>query len=193
VTARLALLVVLTTTLTASCESDGRPGAYVIPGPTVPSSLPTQTPYVWDSREELAVWVNNGVSNGSFTIDGSGNAAVIRVNEPNAQWTLRGPDLSPSPTDVRTVEIRYRWVPDASLSPSASRTLLVAAYFEPATRLPDFLQPAAWATFEPREQLSEIAFKPGQFTPPIDVRYVYFNCFGGNRGVLDIDRISLIR
>lgn len=194
-TARLLILVVLTTMLNVACESDDRPGTFVIPGPTVPSSLPTETPYVWDSREELAVWVNNSVSKGSFTIDGSGNAAIIRVDRPDSQWTLRGPDLSPAPTDVRTVEIRYRWVPDASLSPTASRTLQVTAYFETTAKLPDYYynQAAAWATLEPREELSEIAFRPGQYTPPIDVRYVYFNCFGGNRGVLEIDRIALLR
>ena len=194
-TARLVTLVVLTTMVNVACESGDRPGAFVIPGPTVPSSLPTETPYVWDSREELVVWVNNSVSKGSFTIDGSGAAAIIRVDRPDSQWTLRGPDLSPAPTDVRTVEIRYRWVPDASLSPSASRTLQVTAYFETAAKLPDYYhnQAASWATLEPREELSEIAFRPGQYTPPIDVRYVYFNCFGGNRGVLEIDRISLIR
>jgi len=193
--ARLVAFVVLMAMLNAACESDDRPGAYVIPGPTVPSALPTQAPYVWDSGEELAVWVNNSVSKGSFTIDGSGNAAVIRVDRPDSQWTLRGPDLSPAPTDVRTVEIRYRWVPDASLFPSASRTLLVAAYFETTAKLPAYYnnQATAWATFEPREDLSEIAFRPGQYTPPIDARYIYFNCYGGNRGVLEIDRIAVLR
>ena len=192
---RLVVLIVLTMTVTAACESDDHPGAYVIAGPTVPSSLPTQTPYVWDSPEELSMWVNNGVSKGSFTIDGSGNAAVIRVDRPDAPWTLRGPDLSPVPTDVRTVEIRYRWIPDASLSPSASRTLLVSAYFETTATLPEYYnnQAVAWATFEAREDLSEIAFRPGQYTPPIDARYIYFNSYGGNRGVLEIDRIAVLR
>jgi len=195
VIARGVVLVVLAAALTAACESEDRPGAFVIPGPTVPSSLPTGTPYVWDSREELAIWVENSVSKGSFTIDGSGNAAVIRIDRPDAQWTLRGPDLSPAPTDVRTVDIRYRWVPDASLAPSASRTMLVAAFFETTAKLPPnyYNQAAAWATFEPHDELSEISFRPGQYTPPIDVRYIYFNCFGANRGVLEIDRIALVR
>ena len=193
--ARGVVLVVLAAALSAACESEDRPGAFVIPGPTVPSSLPTGTPYVWDSREELAIWVENSVSKGPLTIAGSGNAAVIRIDRTEMPWTLRGPDLSPAATDVRTVEIRYRWVPDASLPPSASRTIMVLAHFETTAKLAQhyYNQAAAWATFEPREELSEISFRPGYYTPPIDARYIYFNCFGANRGVLEIDRIAIVR
>jgi hypothetical protein len=34
---------------------------------------------------------------------------------------------------------------------------------------------------------------PGQYTPPIDVRYCYIHAFGANRGVLEIDRIEFVQ
>lgn len=194
---RLILLAVLVFAASgaAACESDGRPDAFVIPGPTGPSALPTQTPYVWDSDDELAVWVENAISKGSLSIVGSGDAAYIRIDRTNDLWTLRGPDLSPAPTDVRTAMITYRWTPDPGLIPSASRMLLVTAHFETTARLQSFQgnQRVASATLEPRDALTSISFMPGQNTSPMDVRYFYLHSGGGNRGVLDIDRIALVR
>ena len=192
--ARLRAAVLLGAILTTACESESRPDAFIIPGPTGPSALPTQTPYVWESRDELAIWVENAVSRGSLAIEGSGDPAYIRIDRPNEEWTLRGPDLSPVPTDVQTAMITYRWTPDPALTPSAWRKLLVTAHFETAQLQPSSTtQRTAEATLEPRDALTNVSFIPGRYTPPIAVRYPYFHSGGGNRGVLEIHRIALVR
>ena len=192
VTARhVAVLAVLMT----GCEGAERPASYVIPGPTVPSPLPTVPPYVWDTREELAIWVNNPVTQGSPALEGNGAGAVIRIDETQRAWVLRGPDLSPPATGIRSLRIRYRWRTDADLPSSASRFLRAGAHFQ--TTAP--LQPyyfgiaSAGADLEPRSDWGEITFVPSQYTPPIDVSYSYLNSLGGNRGVLEIDRIELVQ
>jgi hypothetical protein len=190
-----ACLLSAVAALTLGCEMPTRPTAFVIPGPSVPDTVPTQTPYVWDTREELSVWINS-VTKGSFTLEGSGTEALLRLGRADVEWALRGPDLSPVPADVRTAIIRYRWVPDPSLSPTASRTMVVGAIFETSsTSLQPYYhgQGSASATLEPTEAVTEITFRPSQYTPPIDVRYFYLHSYGGNRGVLEIDRIALVR
>ena len=76
--------------LSAGCQMGSTPDAFVIPGPTVPSTVPTTTPYVWDTHEELAVWVQNEVARGSLTLEGSGNGAFIRIDRADRPWVLRG-------------------------------------------------------------------------------------------------------
>ena len=86
--------VILLAVLTAGCDTGGRPPAFVIPGPTVPSPLPTAPPYVWDTRDELAIWMNNAVARGSLALEGSGVDAFIRIDRADREWLLRGPDLT---------------------------------------------------------------------------------------------------
>jgi hypothetical protein len=38
-----------------------------------------------------------------------------------------------------------------------------------------------------------VTLRPSQYTPPIDVSYCYVTSNGANRGVLEIDRIELVR
>ena len=46
----------------------------------------------------------------------------------------------------------------------------------------------------PRADWTEMALLPQeQFKPPTDVKYCYLQSFGANRGVLEIDRIELVR
>jgi hypothetical protein len=181
--------------LALACDNPTLPTAFVIPGPPVPDTVPTATPYVWDTRDELSVWIN-AVTKGSFTLEGSGLDAVLRLQRADEAWVLRGPDLSPVPTDVRTALIRYRWVLDPTLSPTASRTMTVSANFETSSGSVEPYyhgQGSASATLEPADTPREITFRPSQYTPPIDVRYFYLHSLGGNRGVLEIDRIALVR
>ena len=181
--------------LTMGCEGATRPSPIVIPGPPVPNPMPTASPYVWDTRDELAIWVDNPVALGPLELDGDGSGAFIRVAQAEREWTLRGPDLDPSATGVRTLLLRYRWRPDPALSSVASRTLRATAYFETTAPLQPFYygQGAASAELEPREDWTDITLIPGQFAPPIDVRYCYVHAFGATRGVLEIDRIELVR
>ena len=50
------------------------------------------------------------------------------------------------------------------------------------------------STLSPYDDWTDIALLPqGQFKPPIGVEYCYVHSFGANRGVLEIDRIELVR
>lgn len=188
---RLILLAVLTT----GCDT-GRPAAFVIPGPTVPSPLPTAPPYVWDTRDELSIWMNNPVARGSLALEGSGVEAFIRIDRADGEWLLRGPDLTPPAAGVRTLSIRYRWRPDPGLPSTAVRTALVTAHFQTTTPVVGYdpnAQAAASSDLEPRNDWTDIALIPGQFKPPIEVKHCYVHSFGANRGLLEIDRIELVR
>lgn len=107
---RIALLMMSALGL-AACDSD-QPSPYVIPGPTVPSPIMMTRSYVWDSADELRVWINNSVSRGDFSIRTEGDAVFIRVQLPaTGDNRLRGPDLTPPFTGLRAVRVRYRWLP----------------------------------------------------------------------------------
>ncbi len=189
------LRAILLAVLTAGCDT-GRPSAFVIPGPAVPSPLPTAPPYVWDTRDELAIWMSNPVARGSLALEGSGVDAFIRIDRADREWLLRGPDLAPPANGVRTLSIRYRWRPDPDLPPAASLTALVTAHFQttgPVVGYDPNAQGAASGTLEPRGDWTDIALIPGQFKPPIEVEFCYLHSFGANRGVLEVDRIELVR
>lgn len=182
--------------VTAACDSGGRPQAFVIPGPTVPSSLPTLAPYTWDTHEELSVWTTNAVSRGSLAVEGSGAAAFIRIERADREFLLRGPDFAPAVAGVRTLSVRYRWRPDPALPSNASQVIHVTAHFQttvPFVSYDTTAQAAASGTLQPRDEWTDIALVPGQFRPPIEVAYSYLHSLGGNRGVLEIDRIELVR
>ena len=183
--------------LTAACEIGGRPPGVVVPGPAVPSPFPTAAPYVWDTAEELSIWMNNPVARGSLALEGSGTEAFIRIDRPDREWVLRGPDLEPAAEGVRTVSIRYRWRPDPSLPSTASMTARVSAHFEtttPVTNEDPTAQALLSSNLSPRDDWTEITLLPqNQFKPPIGVEYCYVQSFDANRGVLEIDRIELVR
>jgi hypothetical protein len=194
-TISLRRLIVLAI-LTAGCDT-GRPAPFVLPGPAVPSPIPIVSPYVWDTRDELAIWMNNRVSRGSFALEGSGSEAFIRVDRADREWVLRGPDLNPAADGIRTVSIRYRWRPDPGLPPTSSLTARVSAYFQTTTPVVahDPTEQAHMSSnLQPRADWADIALLPqGQFKPPIGVTYCYLHSFDADRGVLDIDRIELVR
>jgi hypothetical protein len=180
----------------SGCDTGGRPPAYVIPGLPVPSPLPTVPPYLWDSHDELSIWMNNPVARGTLALLGNGGGAFIRIDRPDREWLLRGPDLTPAATDVRTLSIRYRWRPDPDLPAVAARTARVTAHFQttaPVVGYDPIAQAAASIDLLPQDEWTDVALIPGQFKPPIEVSYCYLHSFGANRGVLEIDRIELVR
>lgn len=195
-TTRMRLVVVLSL-LTMGCEIGGPPASFVVPGPTVPSPLPTTPPYVWDTREELAIWVENPVARGSLALEGSGPDAFIRIDRADLAWVLRGPDLTPAATGVRSLLIRYRWQPDPGLPSTASRVAYVTASFEIKTPAPSSdptEQGAALLSLQPHTDWTEVTFAPsGPTRPPFDVAYCYVHSLGANLGVIEIDRIQLVR
>jgi len=192
-TRRLLLYAVLL--LTAGCGRDGLPPSFVIPGPAGPSPVPTAAPFVWDTRDELAVWASNNVTSGAIVLDGEGSDAVLRVERTDQKWVLRGPDLSPMPTGVRGVRVRCRFLPDPSLPPTASRSILVSVTFDTPTTSPGYAngQTSIWVNLQATTEFTDAPFASRQLTPPIDVRYAYLHGTSSNRGMLEIDRIEFVR
>ncbi len=197
----LSAIVVVCAITVAGCES-GRPGqSYVIPGPTGPTPVSTVTPYVWDTREELAVWADNRVSRGPISMSGDGPAAVIRIesgaptfsleNGSRVQWVLRGPDFETPVTGIRSVKIRYTWLPAIRNSTVPVAIPDINAAFEgPEHRLSsDQLTLRSDIAREPSGEM----LLDDEYTVPFEARYFYLYSDGGNRGVLEIDSISLVR
>lgn len=179
--------------LTASCRAGEQPASYVIAGPSV-LARPTLVPDVWDAREELAIWIDNDVARGSLALEGTGIGAFISIERSDQPWLTRGPDLSPPSTGVRTVRLRYRWQP--AVPPPASQNHWVTANCETVTPVHAFdpaAQAAAHAALVPQAEWTEVDLVPGQYRPPIDIRYCYVHSQGANRGVLEIDRIELVK
>ena len=195
-TTRLLSLILLAL-LTAACEIGSRPPGVIVPGPAVPSPFPTAAPYVWDTADELSIWMNNPVARGSLVLEGSDADAFIRIDRTDRDWLLRGPDLAPAAEGVRTVSVRYRWRPDAGLPPTEVKTTLVIARFEtltPAVSGDPDAQAIMSSNLPPRGDWTDIALLPqGQFKPPTGVKYCYLQSYGANLGVLEIDRIELVR
>jgi hypothetical protein len=189
--------VILLALLTAGCEIGGRPPGVIVPGPTVPSPFPTVPPYVWDTADELSIWMDNSVARGSLALEGSGIGAFIRIDRTDRDWLLRGPDLEPAAEAVRTVRIRFRWRPDPGSPPPEVQSTSVSAHFEtlrPAVSGDPAAQAHMSITVPPRGDWTEIELRPqGQFKPPADVKYCYLQSYGANRGVLEIDRIEIVR
>lgn len=183
------LVLVASTVLLTGCELGGPGTPQILAGPTVPSPIPVQAPYIWEGERGLEVWRRNAVSRGPLTLVGVGEAAAfLRVDPATAEWVLRGPDLEPPARGVRTVRIRYRWVPDPRLDPAASLTLSLRALFERVPPVPD--QPTADADLTPATAWTDFDFLAGNLVTAI--RYVYLHSAGANRGVFDISRIELV-
>ena len=190
-----SLVLGVATLCLSGCEVGGERPFSVIPGPTVPSAQPVGVPAVWDSREELEIWVTNTVTRGPVPISlvGDGVEAVIRIDlRRNVEgWVLRGPDLNP-PQTARAVRIRYRWQLDPTLSPTAARTFSFQAIVEALNppRPPD--QPRAYANLQPADEwtTTDLGFAPAN--APLEVKYVYLHQFSNNPGVFEIDRLELV-
>jgi hypothetical protein len=183
--------------LTGGCEVDGSPRYFVIPGPTVPSPVATNASYVWDTREELDIWVNNPVTRGPVPISlvGEGQEAFIRIEPKRGVdgWVLRGPDFTTPARNIRGLRLWYRWRLDPNLSPAAARTFSLSVLFEAKNPPYPPQQPAAYAQLQPTSDLTEANVQPGSFRDPLDVNYVYLTQFSSNAGVFEIGRIELVK
>ncbi len=195
-------MAIAVTALTAIACQTGEPGApYVIPGPTGPTPVSTRMPYVWDSRDELSVWIDSKVSRGPISMTGDGPGAAIRIesgsptfsleNGSSVQWVLRGPDFELPVTGVRAVSIRYTWVPAIRNSTVPVAMPDINAGFELPEGRAGLLQVTLGSPIA-REPSGEMILED-KFTKPFDARYFYLYSDGGNRGVLEIDSIALIR
>ena len=191
------LPMILLAVLTAGCEIGGRPPGVTVLGPAGPSPVPTVAPYVGDTADELSIWVNNPVARGSLALEGSGPDAFIKIERTDRDWLLRGPDLEPAAQAVQTVRLRFRWRPDPGSPPPEVQTTRVSARFEtlrPAVSGDPAAQAHVSSNLPPSGDWTEIALLPqGQFKPPADVKYCYLQSYGANLGVLEIDRIELVR
>jgi hypothetical protein len=139
---RIALLLIPALGF-AACDSH-RPSPYIIAGPTVPSLIETRQRYVWDSADELRVWIDNPVSKGDPSMRTEGDAEFIHIDLPNTGATyLRGPDLSPLFVGLRAVRLRYRWS-SAQVDPTVGLLYIVADVEPPTVDPRAILRPYYW-------------------------------------------------
>jgi len=183
--------------LTTGCELGGRGGFAVMPGPSVPSPLPANAPYVWDTREELDIWVHNPVTRGPVPISlvGDGREAVIRIEPKRGLdgWVLRGPDFATPARSVSGLRLWYRWRPDPTLGPGVVLTFRINVSFQAFNppRPPE--QPAADALLQPAAEWTEASAWPGSFGNGLDIEYLYFHQSISSAGIFEIDRIELVQ
>jgi hypothetical protein len=176
------------------CELNTSGQPQFIPGPVVPSPVPLQAPYQWDTREELMVWTGNAVSHGPFSIDdgdSNGAIAIPLTDAAKRNVVLRGPDIVPPARSIRAVRVRYQWLPN---SPSSPEFWLWVA-FDRGNPPGGGLQPRAYARLKAgvgwKESESGVPVGHSELMP-LDVGYVYFSAFDQNPGVLMIDTITLV-
>jgi hypothetical protein len=177
--------------LLAGCRMESGQPVYLIPGPAVPSEVPTQAPYTWDAREELEAWISNAVSHGPVSLDGAGREAVMRIATGSAEWAVRGPDLDPPAHSVQDVRIRARWAQDRQTTQPSSTSMTVClqpldeSVYQPCWYFISIRSSGEWVDVQLERHGAQTVF---------DVRYAYlYSAGGGNTGVLEIDRIELIR
>ena len=178
--------------IVAGCELDDTGTPRVIPGPFVPSPVPLQAPYIWDTQEELIVWTENAVSRGSFSVDDVDSNGAIAIQfagasgQSGGSLVLRGPDLVPPAPSIGAVRIRYQWLQD---SPSSFGLSLSVAIDAANAQSPDG-QSRLFQSLKSGPGWKETEFRHYGSTP-LDVRYVYFSAYA-NAGVLKIDTITLV-
>jgi len=92
------------------CTAGTLPGApSLIPPPSV-AAVPTLAPGVWDTRTELAAWVDNGATTGPVSLIGDGADAVIRIDFSAGEALLHGPTLASPTRRVVSARLRCRWI-----------------------------------------------------------------------------------
>ena len=191
---KIACAIAFLTMAAVACDDVRRPSS-IIAGPAVPSPIPLTAPYVWDTREQLAVWIENDVSRGHLELVGDSEGAFIRIAHDDLSWVLRGPDITPAATNARGLLIRYRWHQDPAVASRYAASLGITVYFETTAPNPGATsQPAAFLTLTPLSDWADAHLAP---PPPMSltsgVRYAYLHSYTVNRGVLDIDRIELVQ
>jgi hypothetical protein len=191
--------------LTTACEI--RPTApTILPPPAVPA-VATVRPLEWDSRDELAAWVNNGASSGPASVAGEGNDAVIQVDVSQGLVRLHGPSFDPPVDGVRAARVRYRWL--GRVSDATSEVLRVDVYLQPAGGPPGLAIPHLFfipADLSKPPDESSGTWVDQQFTshgtsrPPYSVEFPVVTIDGTGaygpahiHGTVEIDLIALIR
>jgi len=197
------LTVAASAMLAAGCHS-APVAPTVVPPPPV-AAVATAVPYTWDSRAELAAWVDNGASRGPATVVGDGTEAVIRVDVNAGDTNLHGPDFDPPLTGVSSARIRYRWLDRAQ-----DDVLFVEVYLRPATydqslNIPHLFSLGGGDISKPPENTSgqwvdQVFTAHNMSTPPYTVRFPTISVTGSGtygpariHGVVEIDSIALIR
>jgi hypothetical protein len=185
-----ALAVLFACAISSGCRFErGRP-AFVLPGPTVPSTISTQVPYVWDAREELETWTSNVVSHGPISLEGTGRAAVIRIATGAGEWVLRGPDLDPPARLVQTIRIRLRWTQGRVTSQPQSMSM--SAFLQQLDH--SIYQTGGSSLSIPSlTEWTDVQLERYGARTPVDVGYAYLYDQSDSAGVLEIDRIELVR
>jgi hypothetical protein len=183
---------VIATAAAAGCGDVPEP--LVVPGPTAPSRITTDEPFVWDSREELLDWVANAVTRGPITVEGDGAAAFIRVRLDFNDYVMRGPDLVPPVAGVRGARIRARLRPDRSRSPVAQAED-VHLYFEVVDPVVPNAQSSMRVSLPSGEEWLDLQLKPALYCclQPLTVKYGYVPFRSTSPATMEIDRIELTK
>jgi hypothetical protein len=157
---------------------------------------------VWDSRDELAGWVTNGVSSGRASVEGEGVEAVIRIDVPGGtNLNLRSPAFDPPVNDLQTIRLRYRWL-DGTSGQYGKNGQYLSIDLGLQTPTFDFSRGQPWLFIVVANRAGawvEQDFTPNvAFTPPfsalsaaISICGVCGEVFG--KGQLEIDWIALVR
>jgi hypothetical protein len=149
---------------------------------------------MWDSRTELADWVDNSITRGPVTLEGDGTAAFLRVRRGATTALLRGPDLPTPAAGVQSARIRVRLRYDFPPTgfPRTDRFGLTFDVTNPPT---PGVQPHLFATVPPGDDWQELTLLSDAYccTPPFTVRYGYVELFHNQPATLDIDWIAFVQ
>jgi len=147
------------------------------------------------------VWIDNQVSRGSISTSGEGPSAVIRIETGGASstaqnglrvaWLLRGPDFETPVVGVRAVRIRYTWIPALRNTSVPVAIPEIYAVFEVPER-PAHQSQTTLRSDIVRDLSGEMVLAD-RYPTAFEAMYLYLYSDGGNRGVLEIDSIALVR
>ena len=179
------------------------PGPSVILAPSIPA-VATAEPYRWDTRDELAAWVNGSTIGSAEVVDDAADA-LIRIHISAGDAILHGPDCNPPPPDVQSARLRYRWTGRADGDGIIFLLHLRPMEFDEDTRIPSLQPRGAYnQSVERAGGWTErtLAADSG-FTPPFMVRFAALRVDGigisGTRStptancIVEIDWIDLVR
>jgi len=187
--------------MTTACET--RVVGPSIISPLSVAAVATSRPNLWDSREELAAWVNNGASTGSTTIVGDGNDAVIRIDVSQGDARLHGPDFDP-PITLQATRLRYRWIGRGSNDVLFVTMYLRPAVFDQSLDIPHLFYIPGDLSRPPEEAsgawVDQLLTAHGTSTPPYSVRFPQLEISGSGiyapgqiHGTVEIDWIALVQ
>ena len=183
----------------AACQT--APVEPTVIAPPAVAAVPTVQPLVWDRREELAAWVNNGATVGAATLEGEGTGAVIRIEAAQEYVNLKGPDFDPPLTDVQEARVRYRWLDAGANGNLGMNIYLRPPNFTNATPVPRLFYAGADVLNEKSgEWVDRVFTSNNTSTPPYAVQFANLSMPRAEihrttpiHGTVEIDAIALIR